>query len=102
MRNLERRAGQRSSLLVAELLESADPVPPLMLTQDALGACVHGIPLDRLSLERLPFGSPVLEGAGLEIEIERLAIRSNRKEADRIGRIVAGQIPEPDTPQGCG
>src|SRR5207245_1572592 len=72
MRDLERHAGQRSLRLVAELLEAADPVFALMLALVVLAARIDGVALDRLPFERVPCSGPVLEGAGLEVEIERL------------------------------
>src|SRR5262249_849322 len=59
----------------------ADPVISLMLALAVLAARINGIAFDRLALERRAFGDPILEGAGLKIEIERLAVRADRKHA---------------------
>ena len=43
-----------------------------------------GVALDRLVLERVAGGGPVLEGAGFEVEVERLAVRPDRQHAGRV------------------
>ena len=40
-----------------------------------------GVALDRLAVEGVALGGPVLEGAGLEIEVERLAVGADGQDA---------------------
>ena len=60
--------------LVAELLVTADPELALVPADHVAAAAVNSNALDRLVGERFALGGPVLEGAGLEIEVERLAV----------------------------
>src|SRR5262245_34111962 len=81
MRHLERHAGQRAGGLIAEALVAADPVLALVLALVVAAPWKHRIALDRLPLERLAFGGPILERAGFEVEIERLAVGADGKDA---------------------
>src|SRR5205814_885786 len=74
MRHLERHRGERALRLVAVQLVAADPVLALVVALHVAAALGDGVALDRLALERLTLGGPVLERAGLEVEIERLAV----------------------------
>ena len=80
MRDQKRHAGERPLRPVAVLLVAADPVVTLMVALVA-PASGDGVPLDRLVAEGVPLGGPVLQRAGLEVEIERLAVGADRGDA---------------------
>src|SRR5262249_6785175 len=65
---------KRALSLVAMKLVAADPVVSLVLTLHVVATASDGIAPHRLALEGFTFSRPVLERAGLEIEVERLAV----------------------------
>src|SRR5262245_36363328 len=81
MRHLERHRGQRPYWLVAKLLVSADPELPLMLALHVAAPRMDRVAFDRLPNKGFAFGGPVFQRAGLEIEIERLAIGADGADA---------------------
>src|SRR5262245_4448256 len=92
MRHLERHARQRPRRLVAQALVAADPVVSLVLALVVAAPRKNRIALDRLPLKRLALGDPVLERAGLEVEIERLTVGPDRKNPFII--LLAGLLSE--------
>src|SRR5262249_33309453 len=93
VRHLERHRREGALRFVALSLVGADPVLPLVLALHVTAAREDGVALDRLVLERLALCGPVFEGAGLEIEIEPLAVRPAGKNAfpglfRRLGRVL--------------
>src|SRR5262245_305809 len=74
MRHLERRRRQRALRFVAEFFVTADPVLALVFALVVAAARGNGVALDRLVLEGVAGRGPVAQVAGLEIEVERLAV----------------------------
>src|SRR5262245_36647678 len=83
MRDLERRRGERALRFIAVTLVAADPVVALVLALHVAAPLDDGIALDRLSGKGVALGGPVAKVAGLEVEIERLAVAANRQYALR-------------------
>src|SRR5262249_4036412 len=72
--DLERRQGGRPLRVIAAALVAADPVIALVFALHVAAALDDGIALDRLSGEGVALGGPVAQVAGLEIEVQRLAV----------------------------
>ena len=72
------------------ILIAADPVLALVLALHVAAARGDGVALDRLALEGVALGGPVLERAGLEVEVERLAVVADRQDALRRFRLRIG------------
>src|SRR5204862_5115241 len=79
---------------VAVLLVPADPELALVPALAVAAARRHGVALDRLVAEGRAFGRPVLQGAGLEVEVERLAVRPHGQDACVGGRLGGGEEGE--------
>src|SRR5262249_20649663 len=86
----ERTGGQRPVGTVALPLVPADPVPAFMPALHVRPPGGDRVALDRLAGKRVAFGSPVLEGPGLEVEVERFALGIGRGDPPGLSR--AGQF----------
>ena len=93
VRHRERHTRERSGGLVAELLVAADPELALVPAPHIGPAGEDGVALDRLALEGFALGGPVLECAGLEVEVQWLTVGPEREDADVVGlRIRGGRL----------
>src|SRR5262249_35132730 len=97
--DLERRRGERPLRVIAAALVAADPVIALVFALHVAAALDDGIALDRLSGEGVALGGPVAQVAGLEIEVQRLAVgppgqyarRRRGRGATGLGRDLLGE-----------
>src|SRR5262249_35003612 len=83
MRHPERNRGERALRSVAVPFVAADPILALVLAFHIAAPPGDRVALDRLAAKSLALGRPILERAGLKIEVERLAVRSNRPHSFR-------------------
>src|SRR4029079_15436240 len=74
VRDLEGDGGEFAARPIAIFLVAANPEVSLVLAAHIAAAGVDGIALDWLADKGVAFDRSVLEGAGLEIEVERPAV----------------------------
>ncbi len=74
MGDLERHRSKRTLGVISPDLVGADPIVSLVMTLHVAAEIGDRVAVDGLATEGLALGGPVLQGAGLEIEIERPTI----------------------------
>src|SRR4051794_31079363 len=81
-----RRVGQRAWGPVPALPDPADPILTGVVALHVTAAGDDDITLNRLALEGVAAGGPVLERAVFKAQVQRLAVGADRADAIAVGR----------------